>query len=191
VRSRLITVAAVLAGLVAVPAAAGPAAGIDGAVTVSYVVPTRDAQIYLEVVRTDLARQGRPRTGDLHLLAVLGARPQTAMPTTGCRRVTPVRMRRHRHRQLRWLLRLRRQPREAQTGHDVVEWISRQRWTTGKVGMLGGSYDGTTQYATAVTHRVVLQRSCRRRRSAVVRLRYAGGMRYTDTDETWATKNPS
>jgi len=42
--------------------------------------------------------------------------------------------------------------REKRTGHDVVEWISRQRWTTGRSGCSAVSYDGTTQYATAVTH---------------------------------------
>lgn len=33
-------------------------------------------------------------------------------------------------------------------GHDVVEWITRQRWSDGKVGMWGGSYAGFNQWAT-------------------------------------------
>jgi putative CocE/NonD family hydrolase len=34
-------------------------------------------------------------------------------------------------------------------GHDLVEWIARQPWCTGKVGMLGASYSGWTQWWTA------------------------------------------
>jgi hypothetical protein len=33
-------------------------------------------------------------------------------------------------------------------GHDVVEWISGQQWSDGKVGMWGGSYAGFNQWAT-------------------------------------------
>ena len=41
--------------------------------------------------------------------------------------------------------------REKQTGHDLVEWLAEQPWSTGKVAMIGGSYNGTTANATAVT----------------------------------------
>jgi putative CocE/NonD family hydrolase len=34
-------------------------------------------------------------------------------------------------------------------GYDLVEWIARQSWCTGKVGMLGSSYSGWTQWWTA------------------------------------------
>lgn len=40
--------------------------------------------------------------------------------------------------------------REKETGYDLVEWIAAQPWSTGKVGMLGASYNGTTATATAV-----------------------------------------
>jgi X-Pro dipeptidyl-peptidase len=40
--------------------------------------------------------------------------------------------------------------REKESGYDLVEWIARQPWSTGKVGMIGGSYNGTTANATAV-----------------------------------------
>ncbi len=39
--------------------------------------------------------------------------------------------------------------REKETGHDLVEWMAKQKWSTGKIGMIGGSYDGTTATATA------------------------------------------
>jgi putative CocE/NonD family hydrolase len=34
-------------------------------------------------------------------------------------------------------------------GHDVVEWMAKQPWCDGKVGMLGASYMGWTQWWTA------------------------------------------
>jgi X-Pro dipeptidyl-peptidase len=40
--------------------------------------------------------------------------------------------------------------REKETGYELVEWIAKQKWSTGKVGMIGGSYNGTTQHAAAV-----------------------------------------
>ena len=35
-------------------------------------------------------------------------------------------------------------PKEQQSGADVVRWLADQPWSSGKVGMTGGSYDGTT-----------------------------------------------
>lgn len=40
--------------------------------------------------------------------------------------------------------------RERQTGYDLVEWIARQKWSNGKIAMTGGSYNGTTAWATAI-----------------------------------------
>lgn len=34
-------------------------------------------------------------------------------------------------------------------GHDLVEWLAGQPWCTGKVGMMGASYSGWTQWWTA------------------------------------------
>jgi putative CocE/NonD family hydrolase len=36
-------------------------------------------------------------------------------------------------------------------GYDLVEWMARQPWSNGKVGMIGGSYAGSTQWWTAST----------------------------------------
>ncbi len=41
------------------------------------------------------------------------------------------------------------QPAEATDGYDVVEWIARQAWSNGKVGMIGKSYPGITQLFVA------------------------------------------
>jgi putative CocE/NonD family hydrolase len=37
---------------------------------------------------------------------------------------------------------------EGHDGHDVVEWLAAQPWSSGKVGMWGGSYAGFDQWAT-------------------------------------------
>jgi predicted acyl esterase len=34
-------------------------------------------------------------------------------------------------------------------GYDVIEWVASQSWSTGKVGMWGGSNEGKNQYCTA------------------------------------------
>jgi len=40
---------------------------------------------------------------------------------------------------------------EAWDGHDLVEWIAKQPWCDGNIGMSGGSYTGNTQIETAST----------------------------------------
>src|SRR4051794_27804506 len=137
-----------LAGLVAVPAAAAPAAGIDGAITVSYVVPTRDAQIYLEVVEptshgkvvrapviltySPYSALGRKGDAD-HWVPKSYARAYADVIGTGnsggCYDYGGNR--------------------EKRTGHDVVEWLARQRWEARQIGKPGGSYDRTPQSSTA------------------------------------------
>src|ERR1039458_5723455 len=37
-----------------------------------------------------------------------------------------------------------------QDGYDAVEWCAMQPWSSGKVGTIGGSYNGKTQWLTAV-----------------------------------------
>lgn len=39
---------------------------------------------------------------------------------------------------------------DAQDGYDTIEWCAAQQWSTGKVGTLGGSYNGAIQWLTAV-----------------------------------------
>ncbi len=41
---------------------------------------------------------------------------------------------------------------DGQDGHDVVEWIAKQPWSDGKIGMWGASNQGKIQYATAMTN---------------------------------------
>ena len=35
-------------------------------------------------------------------------------------------------------------------GYDVIEWLAGQKWSNGKVGMVGGSYSGSAQLAAAI-----------------------------------------
>ena len=39
---------------------------------------------------------------------------------------------------------------ERETGRDLVDFLGSQPWSNGRVGMIGGSYDGTTQWAAAI-----------------------------------------
>jgi uncharacterized protein len=41
---------------------------------------------------------------------------------------------------------------EGQDGFDTLEWITRQPWCSGRVGMMGGSYVGAVQWQAAVEH---------------------------------------
>ncbi len=38
---------------------------------------------------------------------------------------------------------------EKHDGYDAVEWIANQEWSSGKIGMVGGSYNGWVQLAAA------------------------------------------
>jgi putative CocE/NonD family hydrolase len=40
-------------------------------------------------------------------------------------------------------------PREQRDGAALIEWLARQPWSNGRVGMVGGSYEGITQYLAA------------------------------------------
>jgi putative CocE/NonD family hydrolase len=39
---------------------------------------------------------------------------------------------------------------EGEDGYDTIEWLAGQEWSTGKVGMIGGSYSGSAQFAAAI-----------------------------------------
>ncbi len=41
---------------------------------------------------------------------------------------------------------------EGQDGYDAIEWISKQSWCNGRIGMWGSSYVGATQWQAAVEH---------------------------------------
>ncbi len=81
--------------------------------------------------------------------------------------------------------------REKETGHELVEWIARQEWSDGKVGMIGGSYEGTTATATAVTRpphltTIVPQAAISRWYGYA----YSGGVRYAFNNEALGHQGP-
>jgi len=39
---------------------------------------------------------------------------------------------------------------DGQDGYDAIEWLAVQSWSTGKVGTIGGSYNGRIQWLTAI-----------------------------------------
>ena len=41
---------------------------------------------------------------------------------------------------------------EGQDGYDAIEWIGKQSWCNGRIGMWGSSYVGATQWQAAVEH---------------------------------------
>ena len=41
---------------------------------------------------------------------------------------------------------------EIPDGDDTLNWIAKQPWSNGKVGMIGGSYLGITQWRAALSH---------------------------------------
>lgn len=46
---------------------------------------------------------------------------------------------------------------EVADGKDTLDWIQKQPWSDGGVGMIGGSYLGLVQWAAAVTHHPALK----------------------------------
>ncbi|HTP89197.1 MAG TPA: CocE/NonD family hydrolase [Bryobacteraceae bacterium] len=49
---------------------------------------------------------------------------------------------------------------EGEDGSDTIDWIARQPWSNGKVGMVGGSYLGIVQWKTAVLGNPHLKAIC-------------------------------
>jgi len=74
--------------------------------------------------------------------------------------------------------------RERRTGYELVEWIAKQPWSNGKVGMIGGSYNGTTAWATAAERPPHLTTIIPE--AAIARwysYAYSGGIRYSLNNE--------
>ncbi|MGH2735748.1 MAG: CocE/NonD family hydrolase [Actinomycetota bacterium] len=81
--------------------------------------------------------------------------------------------------------------REKETGYDIVEWIADQKWSTGKVGMMGASYEGTTATATATQQPPHLTTIVPE--AAISRwyeYAYSGGIRYTLNNEGMGKQGP-
>lgn len=46
---------------------------------------------------------------------------------------------------------------ERKDGYDTIDWISKQEWCDGNIGMIGASYGGFVQWAAAVEHHPALK----------------------------------
>src|SRR3954454_660360 len=80
-------------------------------------------------------------------------------------------------------------PREQQSGVDLVNYLAKLPWANGKVGMIGGSYDGTTANMVAVRGDDVPGLAAIVPQSAINHwygYAYQDGVRYSDN-----TDNPS
>jgi X-Pro dipeptidyl-peptidase len=74
--------------------------------------------------------------------------------------------------------------REKESGYDLVEWIAARPWSTGRLAMMGGSYEGTTATAVAVTRPPHLTTIVPE--AAISRwydYAYSGGIRYSLNNE--------
>lgn len=199
-RPVLLAVAALLAAGLTVPATAAPAPAsipdpaqlqeVDGSETRSYSVPTRHGALYLEVVHPTRGGEVLPAHGVLTLspYSVLGrngdassyvprgyARMYADVVGTGnsggCYDYGGTR--------------------EKETAFDLVEWVVKQPWSRGRVGMTGGSYNGTTATAAAVMKPKGLATIVPE--AAISRwydYAYTGGMRYTYTNEMLGNSGP-
>jgi X-Pro dipeptidyl-peptidase len=185
----VLAASALLAGglLTASPAVA---AAPDGEQTVSYIIPTKHGDIYLEVVHPTKGGKilSAPTILTYSPYSVLGRNGDSAdfVPRGYARAYADV-------------VGTGNSGgcwdyggnREKETGYDVVEWIAKQKWSTGKIGMLGGSYDGTTQNATAIMKpphltTIVPEVSISRWYGYA----YSGGIRYALTNEFIGHQGP-
>ncbi|HEY7875710.1 MAG TPA: CocE/NonD family hydrolase [Actinomycetota bacterium] len=82
--------------------------------------------------------------------------------------------------------------RERESGADLVEFLAKQKWSTGKIGMIGGSYDGTTAIAAATEappHLTTIVPE-----AAISRwyeYAYSGGIRYAFNNEKLGNEGPT
>ena len=181
-RLRFVLAAAVVVALL-VPgtAASGPPYGMTNE---TYIVPTRHGEVYVEVVRPVDGAGNTVRAPAIFTLS-----PYSILGRNGdASRFVP-----------RGYARVWADvvgtgnsggcydyggKREKESGYDLVEWIARQPWSTGKVGMIGGSYNGTTANATAVMRPPHLTTIIPE--AAISRwyhYAYSGGIRYFDNRE--------
>ena len=170
-----------IGGLFVAPTAS--AAAPDGQVTASYIVPTKHGKLYLEIVhptkggkilRAPLILTYSPysvlgRNGDAAEFVPDGyARGYADLVGTGnsggCWDYGGIR--------------------EKESAYQLVEWIAKQKWSTGKIAMYGGSYNGTTANAAAVMRPPHLTTIVPE--AAISRwygYAYSGGIRYSYTNE--------
>ena len=79
---------------------------------------------------------------------------------------------------------------EGQDGYDAIEWIGKQSWCNGRIGMWGSSYVGATQWQAAVEHpRGLATITPTATFSSFYRNLYLGGSVRLSLIATWASGN--
>lgn len=190
--SAAVAAVAVLASLLTAPAAPAATGGApyEPSEPVTYIVPTRHGDLYMEVIH--------PTKGGEVVKApvILTMSPYSVLGRNGDAD--------------RWVPRGYARAwvdvvgtgnsggcydyggkREKETGFDTVEWIAKQKWSTGKTGMIGGSYNGTTATATAVMRPPHLTTIVPE--AAISRwygYAYSGGIRYSLNNEFLGHEGP-
>ena len=155
----------------------------DGEVTVSYIIPTDHGDIYLEVVHPTKSDKilKAPMILTYSPYSVLGRNGDSAefVPRGYARGYADVVGTGNSGGCFDY-----GGNREKETAYEIVEWIAKQKWSSGKIAMYGGSYDGTTANAAAVMrppHLTTIVPEV-----AISRwygYAYSGGIRYSYTSE--------
>lgn len=184
-------IAALLAAAVSASLLAAPSTAAYTTTTKTYIVPTRHGHLYIEVAHPTLngklvragsvltyspynaafGRLGDTSTWVPHGLARISADVVGTGNSGGCYDYGGKR--------------------EKETAYDLIEWIAKQSWSNTKVGMIGGSYDGTTAIAAAVSGAPHLTTIIPE--AAISRwydYAYSGGIRYTFNNERMGNENP-
>ena len=179
--------AAVLAAVIAATALATPAPAEDfGSTTAIYVVPTRHAYLHVEVAHPTRGGKIVRAAGVLTYSPYYGTLSTRLSDSAAWTRAGFARISAD-------LIGTGKSggcydyggKRERESGYDLVEWIAKQPWSTGPVGMFGGSYDGTTAIETASLRPPHLKTIIPQ--AAISRwydYAYSGGMRYTVNNES-------
>jgi X-Pro dipeptidyl-peptidase len=187
-------VAGLLAGILTATALSAPSHAVTyGSVTKVYIVPTRHASLYVTVVHPTVGGKIVRAPEVLTYSPYLGTLEDRAESSND--RWTPFGY----ARVFADVIGTGNSggcydyggKREKESGYDLVEWLAKQSWSTGKVGMIGGSYDGTTAMATAVMRpphltTIVPQAAISRWYDYA----YSGGIRYTFNNERMGNESP-
>lgn len=148
-----------LAGLTQAPAGATPIPPLSPATTDSYeplpmetmMIPTRGADVYVELIRPDVPPGTR-------VPVILTYTPYQLFLESADDGIAGFFVPKGYARALAHVVGTGNSggcwdyggTRERDSGYDLVEWLGTQPWSNGRVGMVGGSYDGTTANMAAV-----------------------------------------
>jgi X-Pro dipeptidyl-peptidase len=157
--ARLVAALVLLAGVAHVPASATPIPPLSPATTDQYqalpletfMVPTRGGDVYLEMVRPD-------GPAGITVPVILTYTPYALFLESAEDGLAEYFVPKGYARALAHVVGTGNSggcwdyggARERASAYDLVEWLGARPWSNGRVGMVGGSYDGTTANMAAV-----------------------------------------